>query len=84
MTFSNYRCHVTPLYKNFNVLKLNDMYRLELAKFMHELHHSELPKIYGNFFKIFLVFILTKPYSLTSKIIVYKESPQILERKYFI
>jgi len=32
MTFSNYSCHVTPLYNNLNVLKLNDIYRLELAK----------------------------------------------------
>jgi len=31
MTFSNYSCHVTPLYKNLDMLKLNDIYRLELA-----------------------------------------------------
>jgi len=51
MTFSNYSCHVTPLYKNLSVLKLNDIYRLELAKFMHKLHHGALPKIFDNFFK---------------------------------
>jgi len=39
MTFSNYSCLVTPLYKNLNVLKINDIYRFELAKFMHKLHH---------------------------------------------
>jgi len=33
MTFSNYICHATPLYKNLNALKLNDIYRLDLAKF---------------------------------------------------
>jgi len=33
MRFSNYSCHVSPLYKILNVLKLNDICRLELAKF---------------------------------------------------
>ena len=33
------------------MLKLNDIYRLELAKFMHKLHHGALPKIFDNFFK---------------------------------
>jgi len=51
MTFSNYSCHVTPLYKNLDALKLNDIYRIELAKFMHELHHGALYKIYDNFFQ---------------------------------
>ena len=51
MTCGNYRCHVTPSYKNLNALKLNDIYRLELAKFMHKLHHGALPKIFENFFK---------------------------------
>jgi len=53
MTFSNYSCHVTRLYKNLNVSKLNDIYRLELVKFMHKhkLPHAALPKIFDNFFK---------------------------------
>jgi len=33
------------------VLKLNDIYRLELAKFMHKLHHGALPTIFDNFHK---------------------------------
>jgi len=51
MTFSKYSCHVTPLYKNRNVLKLNDIYRIELAKFLHKLHHGVLYKIHDNFFQ---------------------------------
>jgi len=54
MTFSNYGCHVTPFYKNHNVLKLNDFSRFELAKFMHNLHHGALPKIYNIFSKYLL------------------------------
>jgi len=83
MAFSNYSCHVTPLYNNLNVLKLNHIYRLELAKFMHKLHHGALPKTLTIFSKIFLLFINTKPDSLTTKIILCKESVQILEKEIF-
>jgi len=48
---------------------LNDIYRVELAKFMHKLYHSALPEIYDNIFKIFLLLILTKPDSMTTKMI---------------
>jgi len=48
MTFSKCSCHVTPLYKNLHVLTPNDVYRIELAKFMHILHHGALHKIYDN------------------------------------
>ena len=47
MTFSNYSCHVTPLNKNLNVLKLNYIYGIELAEIMHRLHHGVLHKISG-------------------------------------
>jgi len=53
MTFSNYSCHATTLCKNLNVLKLNGIYRLEVAKFMRKLHHGALPKIYHNFFQTY-------------------------------
>jgi len=39
MTFSKYRCHITPLHKKLKILKLNDIYQFELAKFMHKFHH---------------------------------------------
>ena len=35
---------VTPLYKHLNILKLDDIYRLELAKIMYQLRHHLLPK----------------------------------------
>jgi len=49
--FSNYSCHVTPSNKNLKALKLNDIYRPELAKCMHKLHHGALPKIYDIVFQ---------------------------------
>jgi len=83
MTFSDYSCHVTPIHKNLNMLKLNDIYRLELAKFRHKLHLVRCPKYMTIFLKIFLMFILTKPDSLTTKIILYNESIQNLEKTIF-
>ena len=32
---------MTPLYKSLNFLKLNDIYSLELAKFMYQLHNKK-------------------------------------------
>jgi len=32
-------------------LKLNDIYRIELAKFVHKIHHGAQHKIYDNFFQ---------------------------------
>jgi len=52
MTFRIYSCRViTPLYKIPKTLKLNDIYRFELVKFMYKLHHGALPKIYDKFFQ---------------------------------
>jgi len=39
ITYNNYRSHITPLYKSRNILKLHDIYKLELAKLMHKFHH---------------------------------------------
>ena len=35
--------HVTPLYKKLNSLKFDDIYKLELAKFMYLLQQSSFP-----------------------------------------
>ena len=40
ITYSSKYCPVTCLYKLLNILKLDDIYRLELAKFMYQLHHK--------------------------------------------
>jgi len=34
ITYNNYRCHIKPVYKSLNILKLHDIYKLELAKLM--------------------------------------------------
>jgi len=41
------------LYKNFNLLKLAEVYKLEFGKFMYQLHHRQLPQsFYDRFTKI--------------------------------
>ena len=41
ITYSSKYYPVTGLYKLLNFLKLDDIYRLELAKFMYQLHHEK-------------------------------------------
>ena len=41
ITCSSKYCPVTGLYKLLNFLKLDDIYRLKLAKFMYQLHHKK-------------------------------------------
>ena len=41
ITYSSKYCRVTSLYKALNFLKLDDIYLLELAKFMYQLHHKK-------------------------------------------
>ena len=41
ITYSSKHCPVTSLYITLNFLKLDHIYRLELAKFMYQLHHKK-------------------------------------------
>ena len=40
----------SPLYYKFKVLKFHDIYKYELAKFMHHVQHNTLPTPLKNFF----------------------------------
>ena len=42
--------HVSPLYKNLSLLKLQIIYKLELAKFMYQFSFNKLPKIIESAF----------------------------------
>ena len=45
MTWNKKCIHVSQLYKNLGFLKLHNVYKLELAKFMHKLFKNTLPKL---------------------------------------
>ena len=53
INFSSTYQNVNNLYKSFELLKLQDIHRLELAKFINNLEHNKLPKLFNsNFDKI--------------------------------
>ena len=41
---SSYNAHTTPLFKDSKVLKLDDLFKLEVGKFMYDGIHNTLPK----------------------------------------
>ena len=41
VTYTSKYCPVISLYKTLNFLKLDDIYLLDLAKFMYQLHHKK-------------------------------------------
>ena len=49
--FRNLYTPTSQMYKELQVLKVEDIYQLELAKFMYQLHHNQLPKNF--YFKTF-------------------------------
>ena len=48
ITYKNKYLLMTNLYKNFNILRLPDVYKLEVAKYTHQLHNNKLPKSLHN------------------------------------
>ena len=53
ITYSSKYCPMTVRYKTLNFLKLSGIYKLELGKFMYQLHHVELPEmLYDSLVKI--------------------------------
>ena len=50
ITWNKKFSHVTHLYKKLNYLKLNDIYYLELAKFMHKICNNKLPLLFQQRF----------------------------------
>ena len=50
ITWNKKFTHVSHLYQNLSLLKLNDIYKLELAKFMHQLYNNNLSTVFQNRF----------------------------------
>jgi hypothetical protein len=47
---SHYRCHTQPLFKEYNILTVEDMFSLELGVFMYKYSINELPNVFTNYF----------------------------------
>ena len=41
---------ITPVYRKAQILKINDLYKLEVAKFMHQLSNKSLPISFEKYF----------------------------------
>ena len=50
ISWSSFRCHVTPLFSQLNLLKLEDMHQLEIAKLMHSFHSNRMPNTFDHLF----------------------------------
>ena len=46
------RDHSAPLFEQFKLLKLNDLYHLNLGKFMYKYNHNALPSCFNSFFTL--------------------------------
>ena len=44
LLFRNLYTPISPLCTELQVLKVEDIYQFELAKFMYRLHHNQMPK----------------------------------------
>ena len=49
-TWNNKFAYVTKLHEELKFLKLDGLYHLELAKFMHQLNYNRLPGVYYDQF----------------------------------
>jgi len=45
-----FRCHVTPVYSQLNLLTLEDIHQLEIAKLMHNFHSNRMPNTFDSLF----------------------------------
>ena len=50
MTYCSYKSRVSPLYKKLNLLEIDDIYILEIGKFMHRLHWGRIPVNFDQLF----------------------------------
>ena len=47
----NWKERVTPVYRKYKILKLNDIHKLEIAKFMYKFSKKSLPFTFNNYYK---------------------------------
>ena len=59
LSSSNLYTPMSSLYKKLNLLKLEDLYKVELGKFMYLYYNKKTPKIFNSFFKKITEFTLT-------------------------
>ena len=51
INFESFQAHTNPLFKNLKILKLKDVFQLELLKFVFDYKNKNLPYILNMLFK---------------------------------
>ena len=51
MTFSKYLEHTLPLFERLQLLKISEIYKLEIAKYMHKIHTNSSPRTESDSFQ---------------------------------
>ena len=53
LQFKNYRYSTNILHKSYGILKVNDLYKAKILKFMHKVYHNseKLPTAFENYFE---------------------------------
>ena len=52
LTLSKYNAHTEPLFKRLNLLKVMDMFKVNVLKFYFKYRHGTLPKHFRNMFPL--------------------------------
>ena len=63
---------IIPIYRRLQVLKINDLYKLKTAKFMHQFSDKSLPAYLKNILLAQLSFTVTPLEHLSAMIIFYR------------
>ena len=65
---------ITPIYRRLQVLKINDLYKLETTKFMHQFSDKPLPASFEKYYFLFaqLSYTVTPLEHLNAMIISYR------------
>ena len=50
ITFSDFRAHTSPIFKDINVLKVNDLFQYQVSSIMWDYDHNTLPKSLNSLF----------------------------------
>jgi len=81
LTFRNFKCHITSLYKQLGFFKIKDIYQLELSKLMYKFHNNTLPQSYNSFFQKLQKLIVISLDQLPTKITLFPEFALLWEKE---
>ena len=61
LTFSEYNCHPSPLFRKLKIPKVSDLLYLYCALFMYDYYSNRLPSIFNDFLRVLTKCVNIKP-----------------------